>query len=272
VNIIPIESLDHALLSDYSDLTDVALRSVKEPEQGLYIAESLKVLQRALDAGHTPRSVLTIPTWLDKLEAVLDAAGPRVAKTPVFVADPLLVEQLTGFLVHRGTLASMHRPVLPSVAEVVTEARVVVVLENIVDHTNVGAIFRSVAGLGADAVIVSESCADPLYRRSVRVSMGTVMQVPWTRACDWDELVSTLKGARFHLAALALHPHATTLQDFARQGQDRVALMVGAEGDGLSARALETADTVVQIPMAGGVDSLNVAAASAVALWALGTR
>jgi tRNA G18 (ribose-2'-O)-methylase SpoU len=270
VKIFPIESLEHPLLADYQNLTDVALRTVIEPAEGLYIAESLKVLERAVAAGHTPRSVLTIPTWLDKLQIVLDSAGPRVAETPVFVADSNLVEQLTGFLVHRGTLASMHRPLLPSVAQVIAEARVVVVLENIVDHTNVGAIFRSVAGLGANAVIVSESCADPLYRRSVRVSMGTVMQVPWTRAGHWDDLVSTLHGAEFHLAALALHPHATTLQDFARQGHERVALILGAEGDGLSARALDTADTVVEIPMAGGVDSLNVAAASAVALWALG--
>lgn len=272
INIIAVESLDHPLLNDYSSLTDVVLRSVREPAEGLYIAESLKVLKRALAAGHTPRSVLTTSTWLDKLQTVLDATGPRVANTPVFLAGSGVVEQLTGFLVHRGTLASMHRPILPSVAEVVTPARLVVVLENIVDHTNVGAIFRSVAGLGAHAVVVSESCADPLYRRSVRVSMGTVMQVPWTRAGPWDELVVTLKNAEFHIAALALQPNATTLVDFARQGHDRVALVVGSEGDGLSPHALKTADSVVEIPMAGGVDSLNVAAASAVALWALNNR
>lgn len=270
--IIAVESLDHPLLGDYAQLTDVALRSVVEPAGGLYIAESLKVLERALAAGHTPRSVLTIPAWLDKLQGVLDTAGPGLADTPVFLADSAMVEQLTGFLVHRGTLASMNRPVLPTVAQVVAQARVVVVLENIVDHTNVGAIFRSVAGLGADAVIVSESCADPLYRRSVRVSMGTVMQVPWTRAGHWDELVVTLKSADFHLAALVLHPDTKTLQDFAHEKHARVALMVGAEGAGLSARALKTADSLVEIPMAGGVDSLNVAAASAVALWALKNR
>ena len=269
MQVIHVTSLEEPLLRDYSGLTDVALRSVEEPAAGLYIAESLKVLERALTAGHTPRSILTIPTWLEKLESVLESAGPRVADTPVFVADSSVVEQLTGFLVHRGTLASMHRPVLPSVSEVITDAKVVVILENIVDHTNVGAIFRSVAGLGADAVIVSESCADPLYRRSVRVSMGTVMQVPWTRAGQWDDLVSTLKDSDFHLVALALQPDSQALQDFVHEGHSRVALMVGAEGDGLSARALETADSVVEIPMAGGVDSLNVAAASAVALWAL---
>lgn len=269
MKVIHATSLDDPLLRDYSGLTDVALRSVEEPAAGLYIAESLKVLERALAAGHTPRSILTIPTWLEKLESVLESVGPRVADTPVFVADSSVIEQLTGFLVHRGTLASMHRPVLPSVSEVISDAKIVVVLENIVDHTNVGAIFRSVAGLGADAVIVSESCADPLYRRSVRVSMGTVMQVPWTRAGQWDDLVSTLKDSDFHLVALALDPNPQALQDFVREGHPRVALMVGAEGDGLSARALETADSVVEIPMAGGVDSLNVAAASAVALWAL---
>ena len=269
MQVIHVTSLEEPLLRDYSGLTDVALRSVEEPAAGLYIAESLKVLERALAAGHTPRSILTIPTWLEKLEVVLDSAGPRVADTPVFVADSSVVEQLTGFLVHRGTLASMHRPVLPSVSEVIRDAKTVVILENIVDHTNVGAIFRSVAGLGADAVIVSESCADPLYRRSVRVSMGTVMQVPWTRAGDWDDLVSTLKKSDFQVVALALDPHPQALQDFVREGHPRVALMVGAEGDGLSTRALETADSVVEIPMAGGVDSLNVAAASAVALWAL---
>jgi tRNA G18 (ribose-2'-O)-methylase SpoU len=269
VQVIPVTSLEEPLLRDYSGLTDVALRSVEEPAAGLYIAESLKVLERALAAGHTPRSILTIPTWLGKLEVVLNSAGPQVADTPVFVADSSVVEQLTGFLVHRGTLASMHRPDLPSVSEVIRDAKIVVILENIVDHTNVGAIFRSVAGLGADAVIVSESCADPLYRRSVRVSMGTVMQVPWTRAGDWDDLVSTLKKSDFHVVALALDPNPQALQDFVREGHPRVALLVGAEGDGLSTRALETADSVVEIPMAGGVDSLNVAAASAVALWAL---
>jgi tRNA G18 (ribose-2'-O)-methylase SpoU len=270
--IIPVTSLEDPLLRDYSQLTDVALRSVEEPQEGLYIAESLKVLERALAAGHTPRSVLTIPTWLEKLENLLATVGPPASDTPVFVADSNIIEQLTGFLVHRGTLASMHRPVLPSIEQILDGARTVVVLENIVDHTNVGAIFRSVAGLGADAVIVSESCADPLYRRSVRVSMGTVMQVPWTRAGNWSNLVSDLRKSGFHLAALALDHNARTLQDFISEDHPRVALMVGSEGDGLSSRALASADSVLEIPMAGGVDSLNVAAASAVALWALQNR
>ena len=157
-----------------------------------------------------------------------------------------------------------------SVAEVVAEARLVVVLEDIVDHTNVGAAFRSAAGLGADAVLVTPRCADPLYRRSVRVSMGTVFQVPWTRLPEWKEAAPMLHEAGLHLAALALSDDAVTLDAFSAAGHERVALLLGAEGDGLSRHALAAADTVVTIPMAGGVDSLNVAAASAVALWELG--
>jgi len=267
--VIPTHALDHELLNDYLKLTDVALRSASEPQAGLYIAESLKVLDRALRAGHRPKSILTIPGWLDKLTDLCADHPDATQDTPVFVAEPSVIEQITGFLVHRGTLASMHRPPLPSVSEVLVNASRVVILEDIVDHTNVGAIFRSVAGLGADAVIVSESCADPLYRRSVRVSMGTVMQIPWTRAGEWKSLTDELTLHDFHIAALALHPRAVGLEEFASKNIDKVALVVGSEGDGLSQRALRAADTVVTIPMSLGVDSLNVAAASAVALWAL---
>lgn len=269
LNVHTIDSLDHDLLLDYRALTDVELRSASEPAEGIYIAESLKILERALRAGHRPRSVLTIPSWLDKL-GTLDLELPgRLDSVPVFVGDPKLVESLTGFHVHRGTLASMHRPPLPSLMEILQGARRVVVLENIVDHTNVGAIFRSVAGIGADAVIVSESCADPLYRRSVRVSMGTVMQVPWTRASSFGELIDTLHASGFAAVALALSPDALSLDSFARNHPEKLALVLGSEGDGLSPEALALADYVVEIPMRGGVDSLNVAAASAVAMWAL---
>ncbi len=166
----------------------------------------------------------------------------------------------------------MHRPAPPSVEEVIADARRVVVLEDIVDHTNVGAIFRSCAALGADAVLVSPRCADPLYRRSVRVSMGTVFQVPWTRLPEWSEARGILHDRGFHLAAFALADGAVSLDDFATAAPERVALLFGAEGDGLSRRAIEAADSVVTIPMAGGVDSLNVAAASAVAVWELRVR
>ena len=187
----------------------------------------------------------------------------------MYVVAPDVAESLTGYPVHRGVLAAMHRPVLASVAEVVADARTVVVLEEIVDHTNVGAAFRSAAALGADAVLISPRCADPLYRRSVRVSMGTVFQVPWTRLPEWGEARGILSGLGFHLAALALAEGAVPLDEFAAHRPERVAVLMGAEGDGLSRRALQAADTIVTIPMAGGVDSLNVAAASAVALWAL---
>lgn len=275
-------------LADYRDLTDVALRRVIEPAGGLYIAESAKVIARAIAAGHRPRSVLVQEKWLADVEELMGDGGTTAAgavavdradhdrgnagPVPVYVVTPEIAESLTGYAVHRGALASMHRPALPDVGEVVAGGRLVVVLEDIVDHTNVGAIFRAAAGLGADAVLVSPRCADPLYRRSVRVSMGTVFQVPWTRLPEWSEARTVLHGAGFELAALALADDAVSLDEFSARRPERVALMLGAEGDGLSRRALEVADTVVTIPMAGGVDSLNVAAASAVALWELRER
>lgn len=254
-------------LADYRDLTDVALRRRFEPAGGLYIAESAKVIARALGAGHVPRSLLVQEKWLADVEGML-----RPHDAPIYVVSAEIAEELTGYAVHRGALAAMHRPVDRPVAEVVRDARLVVVLEDIVDHTNVGAIFRAAAGLGADAVLVSPRCADPLYRRSVRVSMGTVFQVPWTRIPEWDEARGILHECGFHLAALALADDAVPLDVFRAGGPERVALLLGAEGDGLSRRALAAADTVVTIPMAGGVDSLNVAAASAVALWELRRR
>jgi tRNA G18 (ribose-2'-O)-methylase SpoU len=272
VIVTQVGDLSNPLLSDYQALTDVALRSKTEPAQGLYIAESLKILERALRAGHRPRSVLTIPSWLPKLEGLSVAMPGALDDVEVFVSAAELMETLTGYNVHRGTLASMHRPVLPALQDLLAGATRIVVLEDIVDHTNVGAIFRSVAGIGADAVIVTDSCADPLYRRSVRVSMGTVFQIPWTRAGSWTELVTALGANDVSIVALALTPEATPLDVFAKMPPTKLALALGTEGDGLSSRAVEDADVVVSIPMRGGVDSLNVAAASAVALWALRDR
>lgn len=262
-----VASADDERLRDYRDLTDVALRRVLEPAGGLYMAESAKVIARAIGAGHRPRSLLVQEKWLPDVEAL---GLPE--DTPVYVADAAVAEKLTGYAVHRGALAAMHRPPLPTIEETISGARLVVVLEDIVDHTNVGAIFRAAAGLGADAVLVSARCADPLYRRSVRVSMGTVFQVPWTRLPEWTEARGILHDASFHLAALALAEDAVPLDVFAADRPARVALLLGAEGDGLSRAALAAADTVVTIPMAGGVDSLNVAAASSVALWELRAR
>lgn len=249
-------------LGDYRDLTDIALRRVSEPAEGLYIAETSKVIERAVAAGHRPRSFLVHERRLADLEHLAGDA-------PVFVVPAEVAEQVTGYAVHRGALAAMHRPALRPVAEVVAGTRLVMILEDIGDHTNVGAAFRAAAGLGADAVLVSPRCADPLYRRSIRVSMGTVFQVPWTRMPEWDDALADLRSADIHLAALALADDAVALDVFAAARPERVAVVLGAEGDGLSRRALEVADTVVTIPMTGGVDSLNVAAASAVALWAL---
>ena len=264
MRVIRISTLDEPGLADYSGLTDVALRRVSEPAGGLYIAESSKVMARAIAAGHQPRSVLLQEQWLEALLPLLDPFD-----IPVFVGDAALLESITGYNLHRGALAAMHRPALPPAAQLLENARRVVVLEDIVDHTNVGAIFRSVAGLGADAVLVTPRCADPLYRRSVRVSMGTVLQVPWTRLPDWPEGAEILAAAGFHVAALALAPDAVSLDEFAANAPEKVAILLGSEGDGLSRTALSHADSIVTIPMGHGVDSLNVAAASAVALWAL---
>ncbi len=265
--VLPVADPADDRLADYVSLTDVALRSRHEPERGLYIAESSTVLGRALEAGHRPRSVLLAPRWLGDVEAML-AAAPADGSVPVYVADEPVLEAITGFHVHRGALAAMHRPALLPVADVLAGARRVAVLEDIVDHTNVGAAFRSAAALGVDAVLVTPRCADPLYRRSVRVSMGTVFQVPWTRIDPWPGGVGVLRDAGFVVAALALSDDAMTLDELVADPPDRLALVLGAEGDGLKRATIAAADLVVRIPMAGGVDSLNVAAAAAVAFWA----
>lgn len=264
---IPLTDPTDPRVEDYFRLTDVALRRVVEPERGLYMAESEKVIRRALDAGHQPRSLLLTPRWVQDMAALV--ADVEATGAPVYVAEPSVAESMTGFHLHRGALASMQRPELPPVASLLKGARRVVVVEDVVDHTNVGAIFRSVAALGADAVLVTPRCADPLYRRSVRVSMGTVFQVPWTRIDPWPGGMTELQEAGFTVAALALRDDAVTLQALAADPPARLALVLGTEGDGLAASTVAAADLAVRIPMAGGVDSLNVAAASALALYAL---
>jgi tRNA G18 (ribose-2'-O)-methylase SpoU len=269
--VLPVTDPADERLADYVSLTDVALRSRHEPERGLYIAESSTVLGRALAAGHTPRSVLLAPRWLDDVLAML-AGAPAGGDVPVYVAQEPVLEAITGFHVHRGALAAMHRPTLPAVADVLAGAQRVAVLEDVVDHTNVGAAFRSAAALGVDAVLVTPRCADPLYRRSVRVSMGTVFQVPWTRIDPWPAGVDELRAAGFVVAALALADDAVSLDALVADPPERLALVLGAEGDGLKHATVAAADVVVRIPMAGGVDSLNVAAAAAVAFWATRVR
>ncbi|MES2171522.1 MAG: RNA methyltransferase, partial [Actinomycetota bacterium] len=243
---------------DYSHRTDVAL---KKTAGGIYIAESALVLERAIRAGHRPRSVLALGGAVDEAVALVGSV------VPVFSGPGELIEQLTGYLLHRGLIAAMDRPQQPSVTALLASSRRVVVLENVVDPTNVGAIFRSVAAIGADAVLVTPRCSDPLYRRAIRVSMGTVLQVPWARVGDWESTARLLAASGFHIAALALAADAVSLRDFVPP--EKLALVLGTEGDGLTAEAIAVADTVVKIPMMHGIDSLNVAAASAVAMWAL---
>jgi tRNA G18 (ribose-2'-O)-methylase SpoU len=270
VSVVRVTDERDPRLEDYVSLTDVALRRRLEPAGGLYVAESEKVIRRALAAGHRPRSFLMAERWLEDLADVVADAGRD--GVPVFVGEHEVIERLTGFHLHRGALASMHRPVLPTLADVLAGARRVLVLEDVVDHTNVGAVFRSAAALGTDAVLVTPRCADPLYRRAVRVSMGTVLQVPWTRIDPWPGGIDALHELGFHVAALALTDDSVGLDELAADPPERLALVLGTEGDGLTHRTLAAADTAVRIPMAGGVDSLNVAAAGAVAAWALRPR
>ncbi|MEO6827404.1 MAG: RNA methyltransferase [Microbacteriaceae bacterium] len=269
--LIEIAALDDPRLADYSRRTDVALKKARGTEHGLYLAESALVFRRALAAGHTPRSVLTLGNTAEEAHAVLAEADPtgRWEQVPIFVGPGELLAELTGYVLHRGLIAAMNRPPLPRAQLLLASARRVVVLENVADPTNVGAIFRSVGAIGADAVLVTARCSDPFYRRAIRVSMGTVLQVPWTRVGPWSETRAMLAASGFHVAALALTPDAVSLRDFAKIPREKLAIVLGAEGDGLTAEAIAAADTVVRIPMAHGIDSLNVAAASAVALWSL---
>lgn len=252
-------------LSDYVALRDTSLRRSLESERGLFIAEGEKVIRRAIEAGHRPRSFLLAERWIGGLSDLIE----RHPGAPVYVVTEALAEQVTGFHVHRGALASLHRAEPTPMADLLGLGRLVVA-EDIVDHTNVGAIIRNAAGLGWDGVLLAPRAADPLYRRSVKVSMGTVFSLPWSRVDDWATAIPTLQGAGFTVVALALTADAVSLDHYAAGPRpDKLAVVVGTEGDGLSRRWVEQADALVQIPMQHGVDSLNVAAATAVACWAL---
>ncbi len=253
-------------LADYRDLRDVQMRKHLEAEHGLFLAEGEKVVRRAVEAGFTPRSFLMAPRWLDGLADVLGNTD-----APCYVMAESLAEEVTGFHVHRGALASLERRPLPSLAEVLDGARSVLVLEDIVDHTNVGAILRSGAALGFDAVLLAPRCADPLYRRSIKVAMGAVFTMPWTRLPDWYDALPTLSAAGFTTVALTLAEDATEIET-AVAGVDKVALVLGSEGHGLSPRWEQSADRRAIIPMREGIDSLNVAAATAVACYVTARR
>ena len=263
----PIEIADPAdeRLADYTRLTDGSLRTHLEAAYGLFIAEGTKVITRAVAAGYPVRSLLLGKSRLADLPALADAS----ARAPVYVVPDEVAESLTGYRVHRGALASVARKPLPEVATVINSARRIVVLEDLVDHGNVGAIFRCAAALGVDAIVLSPRCADPLYRRSVKVSMGAVFAIPYARMGGWFDGLAELKSAGFRTLALTPDDGAAPV-DSALSGAGRVALLLGTEGDGLSGRWLHEADTAVRIPMnpaarAAGVDSLNVVAAAAIA-------
>ena len=253
-------------LADYRDLRDVELRKNLEAQHGLFLAEGEKVVRRAVEAGFTPRSFLMAPRWLDGLADVL-----ATSDAPCYVLSEALAEEVTGFHVHRGALASLERRPLAPVADVLAGARSVLVLEDIVDHTNVGAIFRSGAALGFDAVLLAPRCADPLYRRSIKVGMGAVFTMPWTRLPDWATALPSLTAAGFTTVALTLAPDSRPIEE-AVAGIDKVALVLGSEGHGLSPRWEQAADRRATIPMRAGIDSLNVAAATAVACYVTARR
>jgi len=270
-NIIEIHDLSAPELDVFARLTEAQLRRRQEPEKGIFIAESPKVISRALDGGWQPLSLLMEPRHITGDAAELIA---RCGELPVYTAAREVLEQLTGYALTRGVLCAMRRRPLPSVEEVCKNARRVAVLEGVVDPTNVGAIFRSAAALNMDAVLVSPTCCDPLARRSVRVSMGTVFQVPWTRIgesnADWPKNgLERLKSLGFKTAAMALSDRSVSIEDEALCREEKLAVILGTEGDGLSDRTIEGCDYTVKIPMSHQVDSLNVAAASAVAFWQL---
>lgn len=276
-HMIHLDSLEDARLDVYARLTDLQLRSRIEPERAVFVAESAEVIGRALDGGMQPLSLLTAEKYLLQLNEVLAKLAAANPDAPVFVAPEAELAQLIGFELTRGALAAFRRPPEPPVEDVVRDARLVAVLEDIRNHTNVGAIFRSAAALGADAVLVSPACYDPLYRRAVRVSMGTVFQVPWTRIGsdphDWaSEGVPLLHELGFTTAAMALSDDAIPLDDPRLKACGKLALVFGTEGDGLATSTLSHCDFTVRIPMQHGVDSLNVAASSAVAFWELRRR
>ena len=264
--LIEIDDADDPRLGDYRDLRDVQLRKHLEAEHGLFLAEGEKVVRRAVEGGFPVRSFLMAPRWLDGLGDVLDRT-----EAPCYVLSEALAEEVTGFHVHRGALASLERLPLPTVEQVLAEARTVVVLENIVDHTNVGAVFRSAAALGIDAVLLAPRCADPLYRRAVKVAMGAVFTVPYARIEDWYDALPQVSAAGFTTVAMTLADDATDIED-AVAGLDRVALVLGTEGAGLSPRWEQSADRRAVIPMREGIDSLNVAAATAVACYVTARR
>lgn len=273
-NIIEITDFSAPELDVYARLTEAQLLNRHEPEKGLFIAESPKVVERALDAGYTPVSLL-----LEKKHITGEAQNviARCGAIPVYTADFDVLTQLTGFQLTRGVLCAMLRPKLPSIEKICHNARRIAILENVVNPTNVGAIFRSAAALNIDAVLLTPACSNPLYRRAIRVSMGTVFQIPWTfLGNESDEYpkpyLERIKKLGFKTAAMALTDESVSIDNAALMSEEKLAIILGTEGDGLASSTIAECDYTVKIPMSHGVDSLNVAAASAVAFWQLGKQ
>lgn len=271
-NIIEITNFEAPELDIYARLSENQLRHYHEPNGGLFIAESPKVIERALDAGCLPSSILVEQKHIaGQARSVLARCG----EIPVYAADFDVLTHLTGFPLTRGMLCAMHRPQLPKVEDICAGARRIAVLENVMNPTNIGAIFRSAAALGIDAVLLTPACSDPLYRRAIRVSMGTVFQIPWTflgsQTADWPQpCIDLLQKLGFKTAAMALRDDSVRIDDTHLMAEEKLAIVLGTEGDGLAPATIADCDYTVRIPMSHGVDSLNVAAASAVAFWQLG--
>lgn len=273
-NIIEITDFSAPELDVYARLTENQLLNRHEPEKGLFIAESPKVIERALDAGCVPVSLLLERKHITgEAKNIIACCGD----IPVYTAEFDVLTKLTGFKLTRGALCAMRRPSLPTVKQVCTGARRIAILENVVNPTNVGAIFRSAAALNIDAVLLTPACSNPLYRRSIRVSMGTVFQIPWTfigeETDQWPQPgMNLLKEMGFKTAAMALSDDSVSIEDPRLMSEEKLAIILGTEGEGLASSTIADCDYTVRIPMSHGVDSLNVAAASAVAFWQLGSR
>lgn len=273
-DLIDITGLDVPELNMYVGASEVQLLRYFEPRPGVFVAESPNVILRALDAGYEPLSLLMEKS---QAEGAAKEVITRVGRVPVYVAEAEVLKKLTGFEMTRGVLCAMRRKVMPTMEEICAGAKRIVVLENVMNPTNVGAIFRSAAALGMDGILLTDGCADPLYRRAARVSMGTVFQIPWTyldkHTAKWPEpAMENLREMGFKTAAMALTDESVGIDYPALQAEEKLAIVLGTEGDGLATSTIANCDYTVKIPMAHGVDSLNVAAASAVAFWELGCR
>ena len=265
-NIIEITDFNSPQLDIYARMSEGHLLNRHEPEKGIFIAESAEVVERAVDAGCEPISMLVEHKHIDgEAKPIIDRCG----EVPVYTAPFEVLTRLTGFKLTRGMLCAMHRPQLPNVSEVCSKARRIAVLENVMNPTNVGAIFRSAAALNMDAVLLTNGCSNPLYRRAIRVSMGTVFQIPWT-FLDKEKGVSELKELGFKTAAMALTDDSVSIDNEELLAEEKLAIVLGTEGDGLAKETIADCDYTVKIPMSHGVDSLNVAAASAVPSWQFG--